>query len=140
MIQSPIRQALDIWRRAHLSTELETWILNLATKVNPSCHNTSPLTLPLGSYIRALTLLYLTSRHLDAPSFTSKHATLYTPSFSHILGSYFDTLMTASDRGNKTWRGMNSLSMTPWEYYPLKMGNVRNTRISRGNGSSSCGH
>jgi hypothetical protein len=140
MIESPIRQALDIWRRSHLSAQLETWTLNLAAKVNPSRHNASPLTLPLGSYIRALTVLYLTSRHLDAPSFTSKRSTLYTPSFSLGLGSYFNTLLAASDRVKNTWRGMNSLSMSPWEYYPLNLGNASSTMISRGNNSSSCGH
>ena len=140
MIQSPIQQALDIWRRAHLSAQLETWTLNLAAKVNPSRHNASPLTLPLGSYIRALTVLYLTSRHLDAPSFISARATLHTLSISPGLGGHFNILLAAPDRGNKTWSGMNSLNMTPWVYYPLNFGNASSTRINRGHGSSSCVH
>jgi hypothetical protein len=48
--------------------------------------------------------------------------------------------MAAPDRGNKTWSGRNSLSMTPWAYYALNSGNASSTRINRGYGCSSCVH
>jgi len=120
--------------------QIDTWTMNLSTNVNTSHHNTSPLTPLVGSWIWALTLLYLTSRHLHVPSFTSMRATLNTPSISPNVVSHFDTLLNASNHGNKTWSGTNSLSMTPWEYYPFNSGNVRSTRINRGHDSSSCVH
>ena len=115
MILSPNLQALDKWRPAHMFA-LDTWIMNFSTSMNLSHHNTSlTLSPPLGTWIWALTLLHLTSRHLEVPSFTSTRATLYTPSISPSLGSHFDTLPAISDHDNKTWRGTNSLSMNPWD-------------------------
>jgi hypothetical protein len=140
MILSPIQQALKNWRPTHLFAQINTWTMNLSIGVNPSRHNTSPLTPPLGSFIWSLTPLYLTSRHLHVPSFTSMCATLYTPSISPSLGSHFGTLSAASDHGNKTWRETNFINMTPWEYYPFNLGNVSSTKISRGHDSSLCVH